>query len=96
MKVKIYEINDDRDVSRERFLGMDAKDWLGLPLAVDPAIYDEVFNSEIDESDPEEIYRRFNLFVSDVIVTENGAYFCDSIGFQPIAFDESQTRKPEK
>lgn len=87
---------------------MDARDHLHLPRAIDPAIYDEVFNSEVDESDPEEIYRRFNagkghplfrghsLSVSDVVVTENGAYFCDNIGFRQIAFDEIQTRKPEK
>ncbi len=76
----------------------------GHEKAIDPTIYDEVFSAEIDESDPEEIYRRFNteghplhrghsLSVSDVVVNDNGAFFCDSFGFQPIAFDETQTRK---
>ena len=106
MRVKIYQINGGRDEKREKFLGMDARERLSLSQAVDPNIYDEVFNSEIDESDPEEIYRRFNteghplhrghsLSVSDVVVNDNGAFFCDSFGFQPIAFDESQTRKPD-
>lgn len=30
-----------------------------------------------------------------MVVNDNGAFFCDSIGFQPIAFDESQTQKPD-
>jgi hypothetical protein len=65
-----------------------------------------VFSAEIDETDLEQIYQRFNtvghplyrghsLSVSDVVVNDNGAFFCDSIGFQPIAFDESQTQKPD-
>ena len=65
-----------------------------------------MFSAEIDESNPEKIYRRFNteghplhrgnsLSVSDVVVNDNGAFFCDSFGFQPIAFDETQTRKPD-
>lgn len=106
MRVKIYQINSGRDEKREKFLGMDARERLSLSQTIDPAIYDEVFSAEIDESDPEEIFRRFNteghplhrghsLSVSDVVVNDNGAFFCDNIGFQPIAFDESQTQKPD-
>ena len=106
MRVKIYQINGARDEKREKFLGTDARERLHLPQAIDPAIYDEVFNAEIDESTPEEIYRRFNseghplhrghsLSVSDVVVTENGAYFCDDVGFRQIDFDETQTQKPD-
>ena len=106
MRVKIYQINGDRDEKREKFLGMDARERLRLPKAIDSTIYDEVFSAEIDTSSLEEIYRRFNaeghplhrghsLSVSDVVVNDNGAFFCDSFGFQPIAFDETQTRKPD-
>ena len=105
MRVKIYQINSDRDEKREKFLGMDARERLNFPKAIDPAIYDEVFNAEIDESDPEEIFRRFNterhplhrghsLSVPDVVVNDNGAFFCDSIGFEQIDFNEAQTQKP--
>lgn len=105
MRVKIYQINSDRDEKREKFFSMDSREKLHLPQVVDPNIYDEVFNAEIDESDPEEIYRRFNtewhplhrghsLSVSDVVVTENGAYFCDDVGFKEIEFDEAQAKKP--
>ena len=106
MRVKIYQINSGRDEKREKFLGMDARERLNLPKAIAPAIYDEVFSAEIDESDPEEIFRRFNteghplhrghsLSVSDVVVNDNGAFFCDSFGFKQIEFDESQTQKPD-
>ena len=106
MRVKIYQINSGRDEKREKFLGMDARERLNLPKAIDPTIYDEVFNAEIDESDPEDIFRRFNteghplqrghsLSVSDVVVTENGVFFCDDVGFKQIDFDEAQTQKPD-
>ena len=29
-----------------------------------------------------------------MVVTDQGAYFCDSIGFKKIPFDESKTQKP--
>ncbi len=106
MRVKIYQINGDRDEKREKFLGMDARERLNFPQTIDPAIYEEVFSAEIDESDPEEIYRRFNieghplyrghsLSVSDVVVTESGASFCDDVGFRQIDFDVTQTQKPD-
>ncbi|QUO35828.1 DUF3846 domain-containing protein [Clostridiaceae bacterium Marseille-Q4149] len=106
MRVKIYQINMDRDADNVKFMGTDARKSLHLKEAVDPSIYDEVFNAEIKETDPEEIYRRFNteghplhrghsLSVSDVVVTDQGAFFCDSIGFNKISFDESKTQKPE-
>ena len=105
MRVKIYQINSERDSDRIHFLGSDERNNLFGNLNINPLAYDEVFNADIDETDPEEIFRRFNtdyhplyrgysLSVSDVVVTEKGAYFCDSIGFKPIEFDESQTQKP--
>ena len=71
---------------------------------VPSSIYDEVFNAEIEETDPEAIFTRFNttghplfrghsLSVSDVIVSEGKAYYCQNIGFKAIPFDEDQTQK---
>ena len=73
---------------------------------VDSSLYDEVFNAELGNGDLEEIYTKFNierhplhrgdsLSVSDVVVTDQGAYFCDSSGFEKIDFDESKTQKPD-
>ena len=106
MRVKIYQINMDRDADGVKFLGTGTRKSLHLKETADPAAYDEVFNAEIHEEDPEEIYRRFNteghplfrghsLSVSDVVVTDRGAFFCDSIGFKEISFDESRTQKPD-
>ncbi len=106
MRVKIYQINPDRDTDGVKFLGTGSRENLHRNQAVDPSIYDEVFNAEIKESNLEMIYQQFNteghplfrghsLSVSDVVVTDSGAYFCDSIGFQKIQFDESQAQKPD-
>lgn len=92
MRTKIYQINSERDTNRVKFTGMDLLEWYHGSAAVDPSIYDEVFNAEIDETDLEAIYQRFNtighplhrghsLSVSDVVVNDNGAFFCDSILF---------------
>lgn len=105
MRVKIYQINSNRDTDRTHFLGSDERNNLFGETHIDPSSYDEVFNAVIDEENLEEIFRRFNtdyhplyrgysMSVSDVVVTEEGAFFCDSIGFKPIEFDESQTQKP--
>ena len=92
MRVQIYQINHNRDVNNKKFLSL--KDG----QAADPSTYDEVFNAEIDEFDLEDIYRRFNtdghplhrghsLSVSDVVVMNNKAYICQSVGFREIPFD---------
>ncbi len=106
MRIKIYQINSERDKDRSHFLGSDERNNLFGNLNVKASEYDEVFNAEIDETDLEDIFQRFNttyhplyrgysLSVSDVVVTDNGAFFCDSIGFKKIDFDESQTHKPD-
>lgn len=75
-------------------------------LEVCASLYDNVFDAEMDEMGLETIWDRFNhekhplyrghsLSVSDVVVTEKGAYYCDSFGFQKIEFDESKTQKPD-
>lgn len=100
MRVKIYQINSDRDADRQKFMS------LNDDQTVSSAIYDEVFNAEIDETDLEAIYARFNtshhplfrghsLSVSDVIVMDGKAHYVQSLGFKEIPFDEGQTQKPD-
>ena len=106
MRTKIYQINMNRDKNRIKFESLDRLKRFQGSSEIDPSIYDEVFNAEIDETNLEDIYRRFNteghplhrghsLSVSDVVVNDNGAFFCDSIGFKKVAFDASQTQKPD-
>ena len=60
MRTKIYQINPDRDENRVKLIGMDSLKEQQESSDVDPSIYDEVFNAEIDETDLEAIYQRFN------------------------------------
>ena len=49
MRVKIYQINPERDSNRMKFMS------LSDSQSPDPAIYDEVFDAEIDENELEHI-----------------------------------------
>ncbi|WP_407720839.1 YodL domain-containing protein [Ruminococcus sp. JE7B6] len=106
MRVKIYQINSNRDKAHFRFSNLAETTKLMQGNGVDSSLYDEVFNAELGTGDLEEIYTKFNierhplhrgdsLSVSDVVVTDQGAYFCDSSGFEKIDFDESKTQKPD-
>ena len=106
MQTRIYQINRERDTKGAKFLGTDGlKKFIGT-TKIDPSIYDEVFNCDIEEDTPGKVYQRFNteyhplfrghsLSMSDVIVNDNGAFFCESVGFSKIDFDESKTQKPD-
>ena len=104
MNIKIYQINTDRDTANRKFFPLDVKSGNEEVLNVDASIYDEVFSGEIDCSNLEGVNAKFNdnchplhrghsLSVSDVVVTEKGAFYCQDLGFQQVSFDESQTQK---
>lgn len=101
MKIKINQINSERDPDRLKFMGFSQ-----LKGDVDPGSYDEVFSGDVDCENLEDMFARFNteghplhrghsLSVSDVVLTEDGAFFCDTIGFKEIDFDESKAHKPD-
>ena len=164
-RVKIYQIDLDRDQSHAAFRPLEDLEKLTGKSVVDPSLYEEVFNAELDPKSLEELFIQFNsewhplhrgrsMSVSDVVViepegipclvgeikgssplggsfihrftdlveynleieslreqninfeahdmvglkipaVESGAFFCDSVGFEKIAFDESQTHKPD-
>lgn len=106
MKIKIYQINSDRDKNTVKILQYKHLDNFQETKDINAFIYDEVFSGDVDCTDLEDIYRKFNseghplhrghsLSVSDVVVTKDGAYYCDSVGFQKVDFDQSLTQKPE-
>lgn len=84
MKIKIYQINTDRDNYGCAFMGME---WLKKTMGTDTpdsTIYDSVFDGEIHGTSPEDVYARFNwdlpsgyrgrpLSVSDVVEIGEGA-----------------------
>ena len=103
--VKIYQINSERDGHRFAFAGSDELPSDGDRLIIDASVYDEVFNGELDSKNPEELfelfnqklhplYRGYSMSVSDVVVTEDGAFFCDSSDFKSVDFDAAKTQKP--
>lgn len=100
MRIQIYQINHERDTERAKFMSL--KD----DQIPNSSIYDEVFDAEIEETDLEAIYARFNteghplhrghsLSVSDVVVFDGKAHICQSFGFKEVPFDVSQTQKPD-
>lgn len=106
MRLKIYQINSQRDVNELKFRDLEHLYRFQKTRNVDASIYDQVFDADVETMCLEEIFDRFNhekhplyrgssLSVSDVVVTEDGAFFCESFGFKEIEFDETKTQKPE-
>ena len=105
MKVKIYQVNTQRDKNKVKFLGLDQIRKYQGTENVDATLYDEVFSDDVACKNTEEVYALFNtdipplhrghsLSVSDVVKTEEGCFYCDRVGFKQIDFDESATQKP--
>lgn len=108
MKIKIYQVNHDRDQNNMAFMNTD---FLQRHGDIDCASYDEVFYGEVDAKTLEDVYRIFNtahpegyrgrsLSVSDVVEVRDGSvktgfYFCDSIGFAEIDFDAAKAKPLE-
>lgn len=107
MNVTIYQINWARDKDRVAFMSFDGAQKYQAVKGVNSAIYDQVYKGSFEAKDLEEIYRIFNmqhpkdfrghsLSVSDVVEISDGQkssfYFCDSVGFKPIAFDPGKTQ----
>lgn len=106
MNIKIYQINIKRDKNCVKFLHYDHLDSFQETKDINASIYDEVFSGDVDCSDLEAVFQKFNteghplhrghsLSVSDIVVTDDRAYYCDSIGFKKVEFDETQTQKPD-
>ena len=102
MRIRIYQINPEKDASRSMFRSYDEN------RAVNPNEYDNVFDADVDCENLEQIFSQFNttfhplfrgrsLSVSDVVeLADKGTfYYCDSIGFKEVEFDPSQTHKPD-
>lgn len=91
MKIKIYQIAPSKDKRNLLYMRFEFVQRHG---GVDPADYELVFDGEVEAKDLEDVFRIFNdytkmpkgycgcsLSVSDVVVNEEGAFFCDSFGF---------------
>lgn len=101
MKVKVYQIDVDTDPRDVMFRDYSRTIASG---GIDPANYAKTFDGELDVKTLDEIYAAFNIAslvpagyngrsvsISDVLVTPEGAFFVDRIGFKKIDFDEQKT-----
>ncbi len=61
MKIKIYQINTERDEHRITFWGLDAFPRFTGSTEIDSSIYDCAFEGEVDCKTLEGTYRKFNL-----------------------------------
>ena len=106
MKIKIFQIDHEKDKNGVKFMHTDRLEKLQGTTDIDASLYKEVFDGEVDAADLEDVYSMFNceghplhrghsMSISDVVKTEDGAYFCDLVGFKKIDFDESKTTKPD-
>ena len=106
MKIKIFQIDHEKDKNGVKFMHSDRLEKLQGTTNIDAGLYKEVFSGEVDAADLEDVYSMFNceghplhrghsMSISDVVKTEDGAYFCDLYGFKKIDFDESKTTKPD-
>lgn len=106
MRIKIFQIDHEKDKNGVKFMELDRLEKLQGTTDIDASLYKEVFDAEVDEEDLEDVYTRFitrwhplfrghSMSISDVVKTEDGAYFCDLVGFKKIDFDESKTTKPD-
>ncbi len=67
-RVKIYQINLDRDQEHAAFLSRDAMQTFLDRTEVDPSVYDEVFNADLDPTSLEELFVQFNsVCLADLI-----------------------------
>lgn len=101
MHLKIYQINKERDDLNLKFRAFKEIDQ------TDPKIYDKVFDAQADVSNLEDAFMLFNsaerhplfyghsMSVSDVVVTDDGAFYCDAFGFRKMEFDESQANSED-
>lgn len=106
MKIKIYQIDTAKDKQNVKFMDYDQLPKYQGTQDIDASLYTEVFSGDVECDSLESVYADFNikpqplhrghsLSVSDIVVTEEGAFYCDRVGFQKVDFDEQQAQRPE-
>ena len=113
MKIRIYQVNTERDSDNLAFMGSDFLMKKRGGMNLDSSIYDSVFEGTVECRSLEDVYAVFNrnhptgykarsLSVSDVVEVveaekqKTGFYFCDSFGFQEVAFEPDKAQKSER
>lgn len=106
MRIKVYQIVSERDKRNVKFAGSEELEKYQGSERVDAALYDEVFDGDVDRNTLEGVYELLNtdhpplyrgrsLSVSDIVKTEDRFFYCDRFGFKEVDFDESLATKPK-
>lgn len=102
MKIRIYQIDHEKDTERVEFLNLKQLQKLYGSSAINGRIYQEVFCGEVTADTLDDVYGMFNLkppwghagrfmSISDIVEImddpeRNGYYFCDRVGFPKVDF----------
>lgn len=101
--LRIYQIGTNADKNDVSYLPFDVA--VEKNGSIDPTIYKKVFTGDLSAANNlEDVFKELNtvghpllrghsLSVSDVVVNDDGAFYCDSFGFRKIEFDEAYTIK---
>ena len=108
MRIRLYQINLDRDKDRVAFMGLEQMQKTRGSYEIDSTIYDEVFDGETEDGGLDDIFRTFNLnhpkgykgrsmSVSDVLEVfprsgRSAFWYCDAIGFVAVSFHPELAR----
>ncbi len=106
LQIQIFQIDGDYDEDSLKFRGLEQTMELRGGAGIDSGIYEGVFRGDVNCRDLEEVYSLFNvgghplhrghsLSISDVVLTENGAFFCDHWRFKKLDFDPELAHKPD-
>lgn len=60
MKIRIYQVNTERDPNNVCFMGCDRLEKLQGTTTIDSAIYDKVFGGEVKCRNLEDVWVKFN------------------------------------
>lgn len=105
MKIRIYQIDHEKDQNHIRYEGVE-NTLKFSDNKIDPAIYRQIYGGTVECSTLDDVYSLCNseqmppgyygesMSVSNVVEvcdgTQKGFYFVDSVGFKPIEFDRKQ------
>lgn len=112
MKIKIYQVNMERDSNDVCFMGYDRLEKLQGTTDIDSTIYDKVFSGEVKCKTLEDVWVKFNqhhprgykarsLSKSDIVevIGKNGAsefHYVDTFGFKKVEFEPEKARVSER
>lgn len=112
MKIRIYQVNTDRDTKNIAFMRYESLPKFQGSNQINSSVYDKVFERDVNCKTLEDVYQKFNqnhpkgykarsLSVSDVVevIAENGEsefHFCDSFEFRKVDFEPEKCKISER